>query len=85
MSTTLEAESLDALAARMDRLEAKLDALTEIILGAYTSIILGWVHFDDYPVRERSEAVAALLTRIVTHPTNTTSRSSTGSDQEASP
>lgn len=48
--------------------EDELDALTEIVLGAYTSIILGWVHFDDYPVSERSDTVATLLSRILTHP-----------------
>ena len=54
--------------ARGDVREEELDALTEIALGAYTSITLGWVHFDDYPMSERSEEVAALLARILTHP-----------------
>jgi AcrR family transcriptional regulator len=53
---------------RGDVREEELDALTEIVLGTYTSITLGWVHFDDYPVRERCDAVALLLTRILTHP-----------------
>jgi len=53
---------------RGDVREDELDALTEIVLGAYTSIALGWVHFDDYPVRERCDAVSLLLSRILTHP-----------------
>jgi len=54
--------------ARGDVREEELDALTEIVLGTYTSLILGWVHFDDYPVLERSNAAARLLSRILTHP-----------------
>jgi len=52
--------------ARDEIAEEELDALTEIVLGAYTSIILGWVHFDDYPVRERAASVARLLARTLT-------------------
>jgi AcrR family transcriptional regulator len=59
---------LECGVARGDVCEEELDALTEIVLGAYTSITLGWVHFDDYPMRERSEVVALLLSRILTHP-----------------
>lgn len=58
---------LESGVTRGDVREQELDALTEIVLGAYTSIILGWVHFDDYPVTERSDAVARLLSRILTH------------------
>jgi AcrR family transcriptional regulator len=72
--------------ARGDVPEEELDALTEIVLGAYTSIILGWVHFDGYPVRERSEAVALLLSRILTHPSiPTTGRRSPDPDEEKRP
>jgi AcrR family transcriptional regulator len=53
--------------ARGDVREEELDALTEIVLGAFTSLTLSWVHFDDYPVQERSEAVSVLLSRILTH------------------
>jgi AcrR family transcriptional regulator len=63
---------LESGVVRGDVSEDELDALTEIVLGTYTSIILGWVHFDDYPVRARSEVVAQLLTRILTHPSPTT-------------
>jgi AcrR family transcriptional regulator len=61
---------LESGVARGDVREEELDALTEIVLGTYTSVILGWVHFEDYPVRERSESVALLLSRILTHPSN---------------
>lgn len=59
---------LEAGVAQGDLGEEELDALTEIVLGAYTSLTLGWVHFDDYPVRERSQVIARLLSRILIHP-----------------
>ncbi len=45
--------------------EEDLDALTEILFGAYSSLTLGWVHFDDYPLAARAQHVAALLSRIL--------------------
>jgi AcrR family transcriptional regulator len=54
-------------AERGDVREDELDGLTEIVLGAYTSLMLGWVHFDDYPVGAHAETVARLLQRILTH------------------
>jgi AcrR family transcriptional regulator len=65
---------LEAGVARGDVPAAELEALTEIVLGAYTSLMLGWVHFDDYPVQERSESIAALLSRILSERTNPTRR-----------
>lgn len=56
---------LEAGVARGDVRKEDLDALTEVVLGAYTSITLGWVHFDDYPLRERAKAVASLLSRLL--------------------
>ena len=56
---------LEPAVARGDVREDELDALTEILLGTYTSLILGWVHFEDYPVAERSSAAALLLSRIL--------------------
>ena len=74
---------LESGVASGDVREDELDALTEIVLGAYTSIILGWVHFDDYPVRARSEAVALLLARM-TCSSPTTSQGSNRPDEETS-
>jgi len=79
---------LESGVARGDLPEDELDGLTEIVLGAYTSIILGWVHFDDYPVSERSGVVALLLARILTHPSPTspaTRRQSPGPGEENRP
>jgi AcrR family transcriptional regulator len=54
--------------ARGEIRDADLDALTEILVGAYTSLTLGWVHFDDYPLRARAEAVAKLLAQLLNTP-----------------
>ena len=50
---------------RGDVQSADLEALTEILVGAYTSLTLGWVHFDDYPLRARADCVAKLLARLL--------------------
>jgi AcrR family transcriptional regulator len=70
---------LETGVARGDVREEELEALTEVVLGTWTSITLGWVHFDDYPVDERSEAVASLLSRILTHPDTAKGSSARGS------
>ncbi len=54
--------------ARGEVREEELDGLTEIVLGSYTSLMLGWVHFDDYPLGSHAETVARLLARILTQP-----------------
>ena len=59
---------LESGVARGDVREEELDALTEIVLGAYTAITLSWVHFDDYPVFERADGVARLLARTLPDP-----------------
>ena len=58
----------EAGVARGDVREDELDGLTEIVLGTYTSLMLGWVHFDDYPVAQQAETVTRLLERILTSP-----------------
>ncbi len=58
----------EAGVARGDVREDELDGLTEIVLGTFTSLMLGWVHFDDYPIAQRSEVAALLLERLLTHP-----------------
>lgn len=50
---------------RGDVREEELDALTEVLLGAYTSLMLGWVHFDAYPVQRRAEEIVLLLARTL--------------------
>ena len=59
---------LEAGVARGDLRADELDGLTEIVLGSYTSLMLGWVHFDDYPVGARAQTAARLLERILAHP-----------------
>ena len=38
-----------------------LDTLTDVVVGTWYSMFLSWVHFDDYPLRERASSVARLL------------------------
>lgn len=59
---------LEPATARGDVQSTDLEALTEILVGSYTSLTLGWVHFDDYPLRERAESVAELLARLFNDP-----------------
>ena len=51
----------DGLAAGEVREGIDLDTLTEVVVGTWYSMFLSWVHFDDYPLRERASSVARLL------------------------
>jgi AcrR family transcriptional regulator len=59
---------LEPAIARGDIRSTDLEALTEILVGAYTSLTLGWVHFADYPLRARAESVAKLLAQLLNEP-----------------
>ena len=39
----------------------EFDTLCEIVVGSWYSVYLSWVHFDDYPLRERASHVARFL------------------------
>ena len=45
-----------------------LDTLCEVVVGAWYSMFLSWVHEDDYPLRERATKVARFLARSVAAP-----------------
>ena len=45
-----------------------LDTLTEIVVGAWYSMFLSWVHFDGYRLRERASRVAHFLARTLSMP-----------------
>ncbi len=38
-----------------------LETLAEVLSGTFAQMSLSWVHFDDYPVRERAAAAARFL------------------------
>lgn len=41
--------------------DVDLDTATEVVVGTWYSMFLSWVHFDDYPLRERASAAARFL------------------------
>jgi AcrR family transcriptional regulator len=41
--------------------DVDLDTLTEVVVGTWYSMFLSWIHFDDYPLRERAAAAAGFL------------------------
>jgi AcrR family transcriptional regulator len=44
-------------------------ALTELILGAYYALMFNYANLDDFPIRERSQAAARVLTdALAPHP-----------------
>ncbi len=51
----------DGIAKGEIRAEVDLDTMTEVVVGTWYSLFLSWVHFDDYPMRERASAAARFL------------------------
>ena len=43
------------------RRDVDLDTLTEVVVGAWYSMFLSWVHYEDYPLRERASSAARFL------------------------
>ncbi len=58
----------DGHAAGELRDEIDLDTLTEVVVGTWYSMFLSWVHFDDYPLRERASGVARFLADTLVAP-----------------
>ena len=58
----------DGLAAGEVRGGIDLDTLTEVVVGTWYSMFLSWVHFDDYPLRERASSVARFLAGTLFEP-----------------
>ena len=53
----------EGLASGGVRSDVDLDTLSEVVVGTWYSMFLSWVHFDDYPIRERASAAARFLAR----------------------
>jgi AcrR family transcriptional regulator len=43
------------------RSDVPVETLAEVVSSTFSSLALSWVHFDDYPVRERASAAARFL------------------------
>jgi len=56
----------DGVAAGTVRDDEALDTLIEVVVGTWYSVFLSWVHFDDYPLRERASAASRFLARALT-------------------
>lgn len=46
--------------------DADLDTLTDVVVGTWYSMFISWVHFDDYPLRERASSAAHFLSGALT-------------------
>jgi AcrR family transcriptional regulator len=56
----------DGLEAGELREGVDLDTLCEVVVGTWCSIFRSWVHFDDYPLRERASRAGRFLVRTLT-------------------
>jgi AcrR family transcriptional regulator len=41
--------------------DVPVETLADVVGGTFASLALSWVHFDDYPVRERAQTAARFL------------------------
>jgi AcrR family transcriptional regulator len=58
----------DGQASGAIRDDVDLETLVEVVQGAWYSLFLSWVHFDDYPLCERAAATARFLARTLVTP-----------------
>jgi AcrR family transcriptional regulator len=59
----------DGLSAGDVRDDVDLDTLAEVVVGTWYSMFMSWVHYDDYPLRERAASAARFLAASVAAPT----------------
>ena len=58
----------DGLAAGELRGGVDVETLSEVVVGSWYSMFLSWVHFDDYPLRERASSIARFLAEALVDP-----------------
>jgi AcrR family transcriptional regulator len=58
----------DGIAAGEVREGIDPDTLTDVVVGTWYSMFLSWVHFDDYPLRERASCAARFLAETLVGP-----------------
>lgn len=51
----------ECVARGLVRSDVPVETLAEVVAATFSSLALSWVHFDDYPVRERASAAARFL------------------------
>ena len=56
----------EGLAAGDIRDDVDPDTLADVIVGTWYSMFLSWIHFDEYPLRERASASARFLASTLT-------------------
>lgn len=56
-----EAFISEAVSRGQVRSDVPVETLAEVVASTFSSLALSWVHFDDYPVRERASAAAHFL------------------------
>ncbi len=50
------------------RVDIPVETLAEVLSATFAQMSLSWLHFDDYPVRERAAAAARFLAQILKPP-----------------
>jgi AcrR family transcriptional regulator len=50
------------------RPDVEIDTLVDVVVGSWYAMFLSWVHFEDYPLRERVSAAAKFLATTLTAP-----------------
>ncbi len=50
------------------REDVDFETLLEVVVGAWYSMFFSWVHFDDYPLRERATKAARFLAQTLVLP-----------------
>lgn len=58
----------DGLATGELRGDIDLDTLSDVVVGTWYSTFLSWVHFDDYPLRERASSAARFIAEALVGP-----------------
>jgi AcrR family transcriptional regulator len=53
------------------RRDVPVEVLVDVVASTYSAMSLSWVHFDDYPVRERAAATARFLAESLSPARNT--------------
>jgi AcrR family transcriptional regulator len=59
--SAFEAFLTEGVARGRVRRDVPVETLAEVVGATFAFVALGWIHFDDYPLRERAEAAARFL------------------------
>lgn len=62
----------DGVSAGRIRGDVPVETLTDVVAGTFTSVVLSWAHFADYPLDERAAAAARFLAGSLQPPAHPT-------------